>query len=1039
MNIDGLFWLSFFVVVNSFNVDVKNTLTFSGPEKSYFGYSGILQDNWMMIGAPKDNLTSESSLVSPGVVYRCPVDFTVSTVPQCTQLPISTSETHTQDNQFLGGSMVDINGNIVVCAHLWKFPGFVEYTVGRCHVIKRTNVDTNRGFPFTSSDLYSRNGYIAAFGMIGFSIARSKKRPVAILGAPGMNDKGGYVSFNVSQSGYHIYKAEDGQDTKSFEQQSYMGYSIAVGHFSGLFSCNNDHILMGMPSFASSTDGHVGSVVLVCGFDLNMDISKQFFGKQIGSGFGYNVIVCDYNGDGKDDIMVAAPFQYLERNPVATADTGAVYIFLGTGNMDILNPINATLSGDNIPGGRFGTSMVNLGDINADGVDDIAIAAPYEASGVVYIYSGKSGEVKMKYSQKIYGKNIDSGMKNFGLFISNSHDMDSNLYSDFTIGSPIANKMILFRSRPVVVVTPRMQILPSPIPLNSSALDCSDGTSVEPCTSVTLCFSFNGTKLDSVDKIEVNYHLHADTDRTKQRKSNRVLIVHNSTAVRELYRQKLIITKGGQVCDMVHIRVTAADRQFFASLEDDMVIQMNYSLQEDSISGQVLPVLNPISKTIVSGKAKFQTGCKGQCNPDLVINLQTQQHNIVHGQTKQLIITVVLENRDEPAFAPNVIVKQSNNTRYVAYRALLQRGSVPVVCEEVMDNTTISCNCGNVLYQQQKAIFHLIFDVSIESLHQGDLNSTDILLNVELNVVARVPAGVDNNIGNNAAQLAVPIEFHSLVQVTGKSQPEQGFVSFPTNNLSFIHTYEVYNTGPSPMVTSRVFIALPQYKNTERVLYGSSIKIGTSSNTTDCILLPINNSTLNPNINDGNVITTPSSTGSTVTPVKDIVCDDIYDIRCLHIRCSLQRLAVDRSTRITVLFQLDATKFRFIQEQSVYFTTTAYVFPAETDFPFELLRNDTTKVTSILYPAKTEHEVESINLWIIVGGVLAGVILLLIIGLVMWKVGFFKRKKREQVNEYKRKSNYYEKRKTQRLEIARSKALSKVMSRSDEVTLVKRS
>lgn len=46
MNIGGLFWLSIIVAVNSFNVDVKNTLTFSGPEKSYFGYSGILQDNW---------------------------------------------------------------------------------------------------------------------------------------------------------------------------------------------------------------------------------------------------------------------------------------------------------------------------------------------------------------------------------------------------------------------------------------------------------------------------------------------------------------------------------------------------------------------------------------------------------------------------------------------------------------------------------------------------------------------------------------------------------------------------------------------------------------------------------------------------------------------------------------------------------------------------------------------------------------------------------------------------------------------------------
>lgn len=35
--------------------------------------------------------------------------------------------------------------------------------------------------------------------------------------------------------------------------------------------------------------------------------------------------------------------------------------------------------------------------------------------------------------------------------------------------------------------------------------------------------------------------------------------------------------------------------------------------------------------------------------------------------------------------------------------------------------------------------------------------------------------------------------------------------------------------------------------------------------------MSINNSTVNPNKNDGNVITTPSSTVSTVLPVKNIV------------------------------------------------------------------------------------------------------------------------------------------------------------------------
>jgi hypothetical protein len=52
-----------------------------------------------------------------------------------------------------------------------------------------------------------------------------------------------------------------------------------------------------------------------------------------------------------------------------------------------------------------------------------------------------------------------------------------------------------------------------------------------------------------------------------------------------------------------------------------------------------------------------------------------------------------------------------------------------------------------------------------------------------------------------------------------------------------------------------------------------------------------------------------------------------------------------------------------------------------------------------------------------------------------FKFGFFNRTKKEQLDEFKRKSNYYEKRKTQRLEAARSKAMSKFMSRSDEVIL----
>ena len=37
---------------------------------------------------------------------------------------------------------------------------------------------------------------------------------------------------------------------------------------------------------------------------------------------------------------------------------------------------------------RFGFALANLGDLNKDGFEDIAIGAPYEGKGTVYIYLG---------------------------------------------------------------------------------------------------------------------------------------------------------------------------------------------------------------------------------------------------------------------------------------------------------------------------------------------------------------------------------------------------------------------------------------------------------------------------------------------------------------------------------------------------------------------------------------------------------------------------------------------------------------------------
>jgi len=39
---------------------------------------------------------------------------------------------------------------------------------------------------------------------------------------------------------------------------------------------------------------------------------------------------------------------------------------------------------------RFGFAITNLGDLNSDGYEDIAVGAPYEGKGAVYIYLGSA-------------------------------------------------------------------------------------------------------------------------------------------------------------------------------------------------------------------------------------------------------------------------------------------------------------------------------------------------------------------------------------------------------------------------------------------------------------------------------------------------------------------------------------------------------------------------------------------------------------------------------------------------------------------------
>jgi hypothetical protein len=62
-------------------------------------------------------------------------------------------------------------------------------------------------------------------------------------------------------------------------------------------------------------------------------------------------------------------------------------------------------------------------------VSDIAVGAPYEGNGAVYIYHGHKTGILFDPVQKIFAEKLDPRLKGFGISLSNGVDVDANHYN----------------------------------------------------------------------------------------------------------------------------------------------------------------------------------------------------------------------------------------------------------------------------------------------------------------------------------------------------------------------------------------------------------------------------------------------------------------------------------------------------------------------------------------------------------------------------------------------------------------------------------
>lgn len=150
-------------------------------------------------------------------------------------------------------------------------------------------------------------------------------------------------------------------------------------------------------------------------------------GKPVGDGFGWDVTgLDDLDGDGRGDVLVGAPFSNFGRGRarVFSGATGAVLLEL--------EPEDLT------PGAEFGATLTGLGDLNLDGVPDLAVGAPGwgggpqghgAATGRVYLFSGATGAslgvLEGGGAGWFFGRSLASGA-----------DVNADGFPDVLVGAP---------------------------------------------------------------------------------------------------------------------------------------------------------------------------------------------------------------------------------------------------------------------------------------------------------------------------------------------------------------------------------------------------------------------------------------------------------------------------------------------------------------------------------------------------------------------------------------------------------------------------
>uniref|UniRef100_A0A674NUF9 Integrin, alpha 5 (fibronectin receptor, alpha polypeptide) n=1 Tax=Takifugu rubripes TaxID=31033 RepID=A0A674NUF9_TAKRU len=963
-------------ICEAFNLDLESPTVYSGPAGSYFGYSVDFYlvntpSASVVIGAPKAK-TRQVNIKEGGSVFYCPWSLSQT---DCHAIEFDTKGDRTtllnntevqvdfKSHQWFGATVRTHGDTILACAPLysWRTEKDIPYVdpTGTCYLSTQNFTKFVEYAPCRTeiSDAVGQ-GYCQG----GFSADFTKDGKV-VLGGPGSYFWQGQIISAAKEDiirtyypGYFMQSVDNQIQTKQVRaahDDSYQGYSVAVGEFSG---DGTEDFVAGVPKGLKL----YGLVSILNGRDLKTLIN--YTGEQMGSYFGYAVATTDVNGDGMTDLLVGAPMFMVRGSDSRLEEMGRVYTYLQRG------PLNLELRPSHLTGtqvfGRYGSTIAPLGDLNQDGFNDVAISCPFggeEQQGLVYIYNGYSEGLSEKPSQVIAGQWAAGSIpSSFGFALRGAKDLDMNGYPDLMVGAFGVNKAVLYRSRPIVTAKASLTIYPNMInPEEKNCMITSGNTSIPvSCVNLSFCISADGKHLPDVE-------VQLDSQKHKQKGAVKRALFLDSQ--QPLLQRSLAVRRGENVCK--HTKLYLRDEKEFRDKLSSIYVALNFSLDPEAPADShgLRPILNYQIANVKEQKAQILLDCGEDniCVPDLKLAVQGKE--VYLGDDNALTLTFNARNEGEGgAYEAELYVVLPPEADYSG----IARNN-ELTCSYDTENQTryLSCDLGNPMKSGTSVWAGLRFTVprlkdthktvqfELQIRSKNENNSHSEVVPYMLEVVVQADVILQGLTALPLNECVLEVKSESIIRV------------FPNSADTFSHfLIKLVNNGPSGISQTVLELRCPLSTQGQTVLY--PLEFSTQG--------PIN-CTSDSNMNH---------LGLKVSLHTASLAWSCSNSDCWTLRCNVGLLERGTTAILKVRSRVWAETF---VEQYVLECLAGY---SVRKMPYLILPkyypSGEEKVVTPLLWNKPDLE-NSVPLWIIILAILAGLLLLALLIYVLYKIGFFKR------------------------------------------------